>query len=107
MPLASLRILAFINGIFLVTLAVAMLVPVITLLIFEQPQGINAFLWSSMIAALAGIAMMLMAPTEQELAALLRPVLELIPIPGWCSVLRRISADNAIMTQPAAPALPG
>ena len=54
----------------------------------------------------SGIAMMLMAPTEQELAALLRPVLELIPIPGWCSVLRRISADNAIMTQPAAPALP-
>lgn len=43
MPLASLRILAFINGIFLVTLALGMLVPVITLLIFEQTQGINAF----------------------------------------------------------------
>ena len=54
----------------------------------------------------SGIAMMLMATTEQELAALLQPVLELMPIPGWYSVLRRISADNAIMTQPAAPALP-
>ena len=65
MPLASLRILAFINGIFLVTLAVAMLVPVITLLIFEQPQGINAFLWSSMITALAGIAMIAQGRPQQ------------------------------------------
>lgn len=54
----------------------------------------------------SGVAMMLMAATEQELAALLQPVLDIMPIPGWCSVLRRISADNAIMTQPAAPALP-
>lgn len=53
-----------------------------------------------------GVAMMLMTTTEQELAALLRPVLDIMPIPAWCSVLRRISADNAIMTQPAAPALP-
>lgn len=29
----------------------------------------------------SGVAMMLMAATEQELTALLRPVLELIPIP--------------------------
>jgi hypothetical protein len=54
----------------------------------------------------SGVAIMLMAATEQELAALLRPVLDIMPIPAWCSVLRRISADNAIMTQPAAPALP-
>lgn len=54
----------------------------------------------------SGVAMMLMAATEQELAALLRPVLDIMPIPAWCSVLRRISADNAIMTQPAAQALP-
>jgi hypothetical protein len=54
----------------------------------------------------SGVAIMLMAATEQELAGLLRPVLELIPISDWCSVLRRISADNALMTQPAAPALP-
>ena len=39
MSLSSLRILAFINGIFLITLAVSMLVPIGTLLAFEQPQG--------------------------------------------------------------------
>lgn len=65
MPLASLRILAFINGIFLVTLALGMLVPVITLLIFEQTQGINAFLWSSLITALTGIAMIAQGRPQQ------------------------------------------
>uniref|UniRef100_UPI0005BC465B potassium transporter TrkG n=1 Tax=Pseudomonas sp. ML96 TaxID=1523503 RepID=UPI0005BC465B len=57
MSLPTLRILAFINGIFLVTLAVSMLVPVGTLMVFQQPQGINAFLWSSLITFVAGIAM--------------------------------------------------
>ena len=57
MSLPTLRILAFINGIFLITLAVSMLVPVGTLLVFEQPQGINAFLWSSLITFVAGIVM--------------------------------------------------
>ncbi|MWV14266.1 potassium transporter TrkH [Pseudomonas sp. R-28-1W-6] len=57
MTLPSLRVLAFINGIFLITLAISMLVPVGTLLVYEQPQGINAFLWSSLITFIAGIAM--------------------------------------------------
>jgi trk system potassium uptake protein TrkH len=57
MSLPTLRILAFINGIFLITLAVSMLVPVGTLLVFEQPSGINAFLWSSLITFVAGIVM--------------------------------------------------
>lgn len=47
MPLSSLRIIAFVNGIFLITLALSMLVPVLTLLVFERPQEINAFLWSA------------------------------------------------------------
>jgi trk system potassium uptake protein TrkH len=57
LSLANLRLLAFINGIFLITLAVSMLVPVGTLLAFEQPREINAFLWSSLITFVAGIAM--------------------------------------------------
>ena len=57
MSLSSLRTLAFINGIFLITLAVSMLVPVGTLLVFEQTRGINAFLWSSLITFVAGIAL--------------------------------------------------
>ena len=65
MSLSSLRILAFINGIFLITLAVSMLVPIGTLLAFEQPQGINAFLWSSLITALVGVAMVAQGRPQQ------------------------------------------
>jgi trk system potassium uptake protein TrkH len=65
MSLSSLRILAFINGIFLITLAVSMLVPIGTLLVFEQPQGINAFLWSSLITALVGVAMVAQGRPQQ------------------------------------------
>jgi trk system potassium uptake protein TrkH len=57
MTLPTLRILGFINGIFLITLAISMLVPVGTLLVYEQPQGINAFLWSSLITFIAGITL--------------------------------------------------
>ncbi|QKE63870.1 TrkH family potassium uptake protein [Aquipseudomonas campi] len=57
MTLPTLRTLAFINGIFLVTLAIAMLVPIATLLVYQQPQGINAFLWSSLLTFIAGITM--------------------------------------------------
>src|SRR5574343_989932 len=52
MPLSSLRILA----------------PVVTLLIFEQPQKINAFLWSSLITFVAGIALVAQGrPQEGQL----------------------------------------
>ena len=57
MSLPTLRILTFVNGIFLITLAVSMLVPVGTLLAFQQPQDINAFLWSSLITFVTGIVM--------------------------------------------------
>ncbi|MDX5371254.1 MAG: TrkH family potassium uptake protein [Pseudomonadaceae bacterium] len=65
MSLPSLRILAFINGIFLITLAVSMLVPVATLLLFERSQDINAFLWSSMLTFIAGTAMVAQGRPQQ------------------------------------------
>ncbi|AVO55199.1 TrkH family potassium uptake protein [Ectopseudomonas mendocina] len=65
MPLSSLRIIAFVNGIFLITLALSMLVPVVTLLVFERPQEINSFLWSSLITALSGIAMIAQGRPQQ------------------------------------------
>ncbi|WAJ35906.1 TrkH family potassium uptake protein [Pseudomonas sp. GOM7] len=65
MPVSRLRILAFINGIFLLTLALSMLVPVVTLLVFERPQEIDAFLWSSLITALTGMAMIAQGRPEQ------------------------------------------
>ena len=65
MSASNLRILAFINGIFLLTLALSMLVPVGTLLFFERPQEINAFLWSSLITAVTGMIMVAQGRPEQ------------------------------------------
>ena len=53
----TLRIIAFINGIFLLTLAISMAVPMLTLVLFARPDELNAFLWSSLITFIAGIAM--------------------------------------------------
>ncbi|WP_439858902.1 TrkH family potassium uptake protein [Pseudomonas sp. MBLB4136] len=57
MALPTLRIIAFINGIFLITLAISMVVPMFTLLVFERAHELNAFLWSSLITFVAGLAM--------------------------------------------------
>jgi trk system potassium uptake protein TrkH len=53
----TVRIIAFINGIFLITLAIGMIVPMLTLLIFDRAHELNAFLWSSLITFVAGLAM--------------------------------------------------
>lgn len=101
MPIASLRILAFINGIFLVTLALSMLVPVITLLIFEQPQKINAFLWSSLITALVGSTMIAQGRPQQTQ---LRPRdMYMLTVSSWVMVsvfaaLPFIFAERASIT---------
>lgn len=70
MSLPTLRIIAFILGIFLITLAVSMLIPVLTLLFYSRTDDINAFLWSSLITAIAGIAMIIPGRPEE---AHLRP----------------------------------
>ncbi|MBQ1557846.1 MAG: TrkH family potassium uptake protein, partial [Pseudomonas sp.] len=59
MALPTLRIIGFIIGIFLITLAISMAIPMLTLLIFEQPEDLNAFLWSSLITLIAGLALMI------------------------------------------------
>ncbi len=64
MALPTLRIIAFINGIFLITLAISMIVPMITLLIFERAQELNSFLWSSLITFVAGLAMIIQGRPE-------------------------------------------
>ena len=53
----TLRIIGFINGIFLITLAISMLVPVITLLIYERTNEMGGFLWSSICCLIAGLAL--------------------------------------------------
>jgi trk system potassium uptake protein TrkH len=59
MALPTLRIIGFILGIFLITLAVSMTVPMLTLLIFERTDDISAFLWSSLITIGAGLALVI------------------------------------------------
>ena len=101
MSLSSLRTLAFINGIFLITLAVSMLVPVGTLLVFEQTRGINAFLWSSLITFIAGIALVARGrPQEGQL----RPRdMYMLTVSSWVMVsifaaLPFIFAEHASIT---------
>jgi trk system potassium uptake protein TrkH len=57
MALPTLRIIGFIIGIFLITLAIAMVVPMATLLIFDRTGDMPSFLWSSMITLIAGLAL--------------------------------------------------
>ncbi|MFI8747781.1 TrkH family potassium uptake protein [Pseudomonas sp. NPDC077186] len=59
MALPTLRIIGFIIGIFLITLAVSMVIPMLTLAIFEQPEDLNAFLWSSLITLIVGLALVI------------------------------------------------
>ncbi len=59
MALPTLRIIGFILGIFLITLAVSMAIPMLTLLLFERTDDLNAFLWSSLITLVAGLALVI------------------------------------------------
>jgi trk system potassium uptake protein TrkH len=57
MALPTLRIIGFIIGIFLITLAIAMVVPMVTLMIFDRTGDMPSFLWSSMITLVAGLGL--------------------------------------------------
>lgn len=59
MSLPTLRIIAFILGIFLITLAISMLIPMLTLLLYSRTDDISAFFWSSLVTAVVGLAMVL------------------------------------------------
>ncbi|GLH31320.1 MULTISPECIES: TrkH family potassium uptake protein [Pseudomonas] len=57
MPLPALRFIAFIIGVFLITLAVSMVIPMATLLLYGLSDDLGAFLWSSLIALCAGLVL--------------------------------------------------
>ncbi|HEY8329772.1 MAG TPA: TrkH family potassium uptake protein [Pseudomonas sp.] len=59
MALPTLRMIAFILGIFLITLALSMIIPIITLLSMDNPEGLSDFLWPALITAGCGLAMVL------------------------------------------------
>ena len=81
MALSTLRIIGFINGIFLITLAVSMLIPMLTLLLFERSDDINAFLWASLITALSGLVLVL--PGRPKNAQLRPRDLYLLTTASW------------------------
>lgn len=56
MALPTLRIIGFIIGIFLITLAISMAIPMLTLVIFDRTGDLHSFLWASTITFIAGLA---------------------------------------------------
>lgn len=57
MALPTLRIIGFILGIFLITLAVSMVIPMLTLLAFDRTDDLQAFIWASLITFGCGFAL--------------------------------------------------
>lgn len=55
---------------------------------------------------LNAVAWMVTANSEQELAAKLTEVCAVLPLPEWCATLRRLTAENDLMAQPAAAMVP-
>lgn len=84
MALPTLRILGFIIGIFLITLAVSMVVPMATLLIFERTGDLPSFLWSSLITFVAGLAMVI--PGRPEHVHLRPRDMYLLTVCSWVVV---------------------
>ncbi|MFC0710187.1 TrkH family potassium uptake protein [Azorhizophilus paspali] len=65
MALPTLRIIGFILGLFLITLATGMVLPMLTLVIYEHTHEIESFVWASMITLGAGVALILPGRPEQ------------------------------------------
>jgi trk system potassium uptake protein TrkH len=59
MALSTLRIIGFILGLFLITLAASMLLPMVAMLWYGHHEDIGAFLWSSLITFVVGLALTL------------------------------------------------
>lgn len=84
MSLPTLRVIGFIIGIFLITLAVSMIVPMITLLVFNRASEINAFLWSSLLTFIAGLALVL--PGRPEHVHLRPRDMYMLTVCSWVAV---------------------
>ncbi|PBJ27919.1 Trk system potassium uptake protein TrkH [Pseudomonas sp. ACN8] len=70
MSLAAIRLIGFILGIFLITLAISMAIPMITLVAYERSDDLSAFLWSSLITFICGLLLIVRGRPD---AAQLRP----------------------------------
>ena len=81
MALPTLRIIGFIIGIFLITLAIAMVVPMATLVIFERTSDLPSFLWASLITFIAGLALVI--PGRPEHVHLRPRDMYLLTVTSW------------------------
>lgn len=55
---------------------------------------------------LHAVAWMVTGSSEVELATKLAEVCSVLPLPEWCATLRRLTAENNLMAQPAAAMVP-
>ena len=55
---------------------------------------------------LHAVAWLATGSSEVELAAAMAPVCAILPLPEWCATLRRLTANNDTMAQPAAAMVP-
>ena len=85
MSLAGLRLIGFILGIFLITLAISMIIPMITLAVYERDGGdLSAFLWSSLITSVCGL--LLIARGRPDTAQLRPRDMYLLTTGSWVVV---------------------
>ena len=64
MAMPTLRIIGFIIGIFLITLAISMTIPVLTLVWYDRHEDLRAFLWASLITFSVGLVLLLPGKPE-------------------------------------------
>jgi trk system potassium uptake protein TrkH len=84
MALPTLRIIGFIIGIFLITLAIAMVIPMLTLVMFDHTRDIHSFLWASLITFAAGLALVI--PGRPEHIHLRPRDMYLLTVSSWVVV---------------------
>jgi trk system potassium uptake protein TrkH len=61
------RLIGFILGIFLITLAVSMAIPMMTLEAYERSDDLSGFLWSSLITFVCGLSLIVQGHPKTSL----------------------------------------
>ncbi len=84
MALSTLRMIGFIIGLFLITLAVSMVIPMLTLMLYQRQDDLDAFLWSSLITFVAGL--LLVAPGKPKNAHMRPRDMYLLTTLSWVVV---------------------
>jgi trk system potassium uptake protein TrkH len=84
MALPTLRMIGFIIGIFLITLAVSMVIPMVTLLIFHRASDMHSFLWASLITFVCGLALVI--PGRPDNAQLRPRDMYMLTVSSWVVV---------------------